>query len=193
MNSREKILNAVKANQPQRRLDVILEIKPVHDFNAVDKFKEFVVNAGGAVLELNNVHDIAEKVHSLFPETPPLLIKFIGMDTVEPLSVANSPREFHGVEVSVMTAHFGVAENGAVWLTQNDMGNHRVLPFISQHLIVVLNRNEIVFTMHDAYQRLANETYDFGCFISGPSKTADIEQSLVLGAHGARSMHIFLT
>jgi L-lactate dehydrogenase complex protein LldG len=46
--------------------------------------------------------------------------------------------------------------------------------------------------MHQAYERLQGREYNFGVFIAGPSKTADIEQSLVLGAHGARTMTVFL-
>jgi L-lactate dehydrogenase complex protein LldG len=69
---------------------------------------------------------------------------------------------------------------------------HRVLPFITQHLGMLVDEDHIVATMHDAYKKMNNNEYGFGTFIAGPSKTADIEQSLVLGAHGARSMTIFL-
>jgi len=46
--------------------------------------------------------------------------------------------------------------------------------------------------MHHAYDRIGDADYGFGLFLAGPSKTADIEQSLVLGAHGSRSMTVFL-
>jgi len=95
------------------------------------------------------------------------------------------------VELAVLKGHFGVAENGAIWITEDLMG-HRALPFISQHLAIVIKRDSIVPTMHEAYQHIADAGYGFGTFIAGPSKTADIEQSLVLGAHGARSMTVFL-
>ena len=68
----------------------------------------------------------------------------------------------------------------------------RTIYFIAQHLALVVPRSEVVSNMHQAYQRLRFDDNAFGCFVSGPSKTADIEQSLVIGAHGARSLTVFL-
>jgi len=85
----------------------------------------------------------------------------------------------------------GVAENGAVWVIEEDMGN-RLLPFICQHLVLVLHSKDLVVNMHEAYQKIDAVNTGYGVFIAGPSKTADIEQSLVIGAHGARSLKIFI-
>ena len=46
--------------------------------------------------------------------------------------------------------------------------------------------------MHQAYDSIDVAKEGFGAFIAGPSKTADIEQSLVIGAHGARSATIYV-
>lgn len=67
----------------------------------------------------------------------------------------------------------------------------RVLPFITKHLVLVLNEAKIVSTQHHAFEQLKNSDFDYGIFISGPSKTADIEQSLAIGAQGALSLIIF--
>jgi L-lactate dehydrogenase complex protein LldG len=93
------------------------------------------------------------------------------------------------VEVLEIDGEFGVAENGAIWLTEEAMP-HRVAPFICQHLVI--NVSKIVPNMHAAYEELKKPSSSFGLFLAGPSKTADIEQSLVIGAHGARSLTVVI-
>jgi L-lactate dehydrogenase complex protein LldG len=93
------------------------------------------------------------------------------------------------IEVLEIDGEFGVAENGAIWLTEEAMP-HRVAPFICQHLVI--NVKKIVPHMHAAYEELGKVKSGFGLFLAGPSKTADIEQSLVIGAHGARSLTVVI-
>lgn len=102
-----------------------------------------------------------------------------------------APASLDGTDVAVVRARFGVAENGAVWI--DEYGKFRALLFIAEALVVVLDRKDIVDNMHLAYARPELENpRSFGTFISGPSKTADIEQALVFGAHGARSVTVVL-
>ena len=93
------------------------------------------------------------------------------------------------VEVLEIDGEFGVAENGAIWLKEEALP-HRVAPFICQHLVIHVKK--IVPHMHAAYEELGKVDSTFGLFLAGPSKTADIEQSLVIGAHGARSLTVVL-
>jgi L-lactate dehydrogenase complex protein LldG len=93
------------------------------------------------------------------------------------------------IEVLEIDGEFGVAENGAIWLTEEAMP-HRVAPFICQHLVI--NVKKIVPHMHAAYEELGKVNSGFGLYLAGPSKTADIEQSLVIGAHGARSLTVVI-
>ena len=105
------------------------------------------------------------------------------------LQGCTDPRDLAAVDIAVVRASLGVAETGAVWLCDADLP-HRVLPFLCQHLAVVLDAKAIVATMHEAYRRV--EMSGFGSFVAGPSKTADIEQCLVVGAQGARSFTVFV-
>ncbi len=133
----------------------------------------------------------ADKVVSLVPEC--------GDPNVDPAACAR-PHDLEDVDFAILPGRFAVAENAAVWLDLRDV-KHRVIAVLSQHLAVVVPASEIVATMHEAYARLTQAESPegdfrsrpgYGMFLSGPSKTADIEQSLVIGAHGARSLTVFL-
>jgi L-lactate dehydrogenase complex protein LldG len=82
----------------------------------------------------------------------------------------------------------GVAENGALWC--NNLQEDRTKLFFCNDLIITIKKENIVGNMHQAYDKISFENADFGTFISGPSKTADIEQSLVIGAHGAMGLYV---
>ena len=113
-----------------------------------------------------------------------------GLPAAAPETFA-SPSDLDGTDVAVVRGRLGVAENGAVWI--DECGRHRALLFIAEALVIVLDRNAVVDNMHQAYAALEEaEAPSFGTFISGPSKTADIEQALVFGAHGARSIVVVL-
>lgn len=108
----------------------------------------------------------------------------------EPASVASS-HDLAQLEWMVIRGRLGVAENGAIWVPADEV-HDRAQVFITQHLAIVLSQQDLVPHLHAAYQRLGRFE-GYGVFVSGPSKTADIEQSLVLGAHGCRTLTIFLT
>lgn len=100
------------------------------------------------------------------------------------------PRDLAGTDVAIVRGAFGVVENGAVWIPR--AFRHKAMLFIPEALVILLDRKQIVCNMHEAYSREDFDTYDFGSFIAGPSKTADIEQALVIGAHGARDVTVIL-
>ena len=188
MNSRERILSVVKKNQPAAS-NVLPDVSiPSSVKNDLEKFKTILVNIGGAVLEVDGHVQIQDYVNKNFSG------KRI-VSTISELELSidfkTDPHLLENVSLAILPGQFAVAENGAVWITAEAMGD-RALPFITEHLALVVNRQNILATMHDAYEKIGSSDYNYGTFIAGPSKTADIEQSLVLGAHGAKSLIVFL-
>ena len=94
--------------------------------------------------------------------------------------------------MGIIRGKFGVAENGCIWIPQQM--KEKAVCFISENLIILMPKSQIVNNMHEAYKRIEfDKEYDgYGTFISGPSKTADIAQVLVMGAQAARSVTVFL-
>ncbi len=189
--SREKILTNIRKNKP-----TMLPLPKLHDFsnsenNLDGKFIQTVEAMGGNVFYKNKNQSLAPIIEQHFPHEKNILSTveyFSGNINLEEI---NSPVFLKNVDLAILSARIGVAENGAVWLTEKEMG-YRVLPFICQHLLVVLNKENLVENMHQAYQKINVAETGFGVFIAGPSKTADIEQSLVIGAQGARSFTVLL-
>jgi len=192
MTSREKILATVLHNQPQLTPLPDISIFKVHNQDIVQKYIDTFIGIGGKIFSVESIDavkilipenfDITKRIVTTLPELT---------DVAELYSPTADPHSFQDVELAIINAHFSVAENGAVWLTEPVMG-HRILPYICQHLAVIVSATSIVSTMHDAYARIGEDEYGFGAFIGGPSKTADIEQALVMGAHGPITMTVFI-
>ncbi len=100
-------------------------------------------------------------------------------------------RQCRDVRLAVVNGELAVAENGAVWVDASRL-RHRGLLFLAESLVLVVDGKNIVPNMESAYGRIDFGPVRSGYFISGPSKTADIEQSLVIGAHGARSLVVII-
>jgi L-lactate dehydrogenase complex protein LldG len=189
MNSREKILSALPRPAQQA---IIQEHSPGEHFKMEDplqKFTDVLRSIGGAVINIASLDGVREHIFQHFEPNQRIVSAISRESGIQDDS--NTLHPYDNVEVTLIRAHFCVAENGSVWVT-DDLLPERVLPFICQHLMVVVEKTDIVRTMHDAYQRIDISDYEFGTFIAGPSKTADIEQALVLGAHGPKTMTVFL-
>jgi L-lactate dehydrogenase complex protein LldG len=101
------------------------------------------------------------------------------------------PRALSDLELFVCEARLGVAENGAVWIAPS-LTYERAALFLATSVAVVLERSAIVPDLHAAYARVDIAAESFGVFVAGPSKTADIEQALVIGAHGPKVLSVFV-
>ena len=192
MSSRENILKAIASNQPTLVPLPVIERSAVITYeDDFAQFKTVLESIGGTTELLPNVEILKERIR-VDKATGNFIIDTITGETFDEESdSASSAFELEKVERAYIKGTVAVAENGAVWVYESQMKN-RLLPFICQHLVLVIDKKDIVATMHDAYDKINVGAEGFGVFIAGPSKTADIEQSLVIGAHGARSTAVYV-
>lgn len=190
-SSKEDILIRVRQHvktiyeMPDITLDAIQYADKVSQFVDVMKF------VGGEAIELSEGADINREILSLYPDAKVIASNLpeITIATINPDEVT-TPYELNGTDLAIVPGEIGVAENGCVWIPQQV--KEKAVYFIAEYLVILLDKKKLVNNMHEAYKQIASEDFGFGVFISGPSKTADIEQALVIGAHGAKGVTVIL-
>jgi L-lactate dehydrogenase complex protein LldG len=157
------------------------------------QFTDVLTTIGARVVPLPDATAIQADLdeHDLYANANQICSLVPGVRGNVDLNTIDDPHQLETIDFAVLPAEFAVAENGAVWVTDGAV-KHRALYFICQHLAFVVPQDRVFNNMHEAYERLSFAERGFGVFISGPSKTADIEQSLVIGAHGPRSTIVYL-
>lgn len=203
MSSREDILQSIRRNTRVRyeKPDLsALEHEALTYEDKLSKFCEVIKQVGGQAVILKDEENVNDVIKAAYPDAKRIAstIKEIKTgNTIQPITCSTfhpddveESGDLDGTDVAIVDGRIGVCENGAVWLTQDV--EQRAVYFISEALVIILDRNNLVNNMHEAYKRIDTGEYGYGVFISGPSKTADIEQTLVMGAHGARSVTVIL-
>lgn len=193
MSSKAEILNKIKQSQPNGTAELPdLKVLGSEQFDVLEMYKTVLKNIGGNPIEVGDYNEVVAYIKNNYPLEKRIITTIPELAEIAVLDWTNDdPHSLQNVELTIIKAHFGVAENSALWVTDDILGQ-RVAPFITQYLAIIVNKKDLIPTMHQAYDRIGNQEYGFGTFIAGPSKTADIEQSLVLGAHGARGLVVFL-
>ncbi|AHM58514.1 lactate utilization protein B/C [Flammeovirgaceae bacterium 311] len=192
-SSREHILYALAKNQPPLAPLPLLPVVDAAGTNLQEKFTQTAINIGSSVHVVKDYQQVENILKQQFTKTRRVVSRieksriFSGENQQLPLD----PHALEAVDLAILQGQLGVAENSSIWIEEDLLGA-RVLPFICQHLALIIRQKEIVASMHQAYEIIAEKDYGYGVFIAGPSKTADIEQSLVLGAHGPRSLSVFI-
>ena len=196
MSSREEILAALRQNTRETYdMPDLSGLQPIVYADPVAEFKhKTTTTAGARLVEMKAGDTLNDIVRQAYPDA-----KVIASNLPEVSAQLNpdtaSVEELEKADVGVIRGEIGVAENACVWIPQ--AMKERAVCFASEQLVIVLSKDGIVNNMHEAYARIAAsqdyfKTYKFGTFISGPSKTADIEGALVYGAQAARGVTVVL-
>jgi len=190
---RSSILKSIKENKPTLISLPEIDINSFEEaINLLETFKKNVESVGGSIKELGQIQDLDFEIKNRYPNAKRIFsqISESVLGNVQ-ISEQTKPHDLENLDLAILKGEFGVAENGAIWISDAQF-SIRILPFITNDLVLILQKKDLCLHMHDAYKIIANRTRTFGLFISGPSKTADIEQCLVIGAQGAMSLTIFL-
>lgn len=194
MSTRDAILNKLRRQiVDQVALPEVLEGDWIRYEDPIAQFTAAIEAAGGACHNIDSLDQLPAKLadYEEFTKAQRIFSKIDSVPGNVNLDDTPEPHELENLDFVIYPGQLAVAENGAIWLSDEDL-RHRVTFFITQFLVLVVRRNQIVHTMHDAYRQIEPPKPGFGLFLSGPSKTADIEQSLVIGAHGCRELQVFV-
>jgi len=194
MSNKEDILKRYRANIKEKfDMPDLSDIKAITYPDPLVQFIKMTESVGGHVIEVKKGQDINELVKEMYPDAKEIASNLpeVTIATRNPDTVGRA-RDLNGTDVGIIRGKFGVAENACVWIPQTM--KEKAVCFISENLVILLPKSQIVNNMHEAYKRIEfdKEYDDYGTFISGPSKTADIAQVLVMGAQAARSATVFL-
>ena len=194
MSSKEDILKKYRANVREKfDMPDLSDIKGITYADPLVQFIKMTESVGGHVIEVKEGQDVNLLVKDMYPDAKEIASNLpeITIATRNPDTVGRA-RDLNGTDVGIIRGKFGVAENACVWIPQTM--KEKAVCFISENLVILLPKSQIVNNMHEAYKRIEfDKEYDgYGTFISGPSKTADIAQVLVMGAQAARSATILL-
>lgn len=190
---RSSILKSIKENKPTWISLPEIDTNSFEEApNLLETFKKNVESVGGSIKELVQIQDLDLEIKNRYPNAKRIFsqISESVLGNVQ-ISEQTKPHDLENLDLAILKGEFGVAENGAIWISDEQF-SIRILPFITNDLVLILQKKDLCLHMHDAYKIIANRVRTFGLFISGPSKTADIEQCLVIGAQGAMSLTIIL-
>ena len=196
MSTKDEILQRLRSNtREQYAMPDLSQLTPITFDDPVAEFiRKTTTIAGAKLLEMKAGDTLDAVVYRAYPDAKVIASNVPGVEAQLNPDTATID-ELEKADVGVIEGKIGVAENACVWIPQ--AMKERAVCFASEQLVIVLRRDAIVNNMHEAYARIAAsheffQEYKFGTFISGPSKTADIEGALVYGAQAARGATVVL-
>lgn len=192
MSYKEELLDKLRQATREQYDMPTTEVAGIAYDDTVAQFIDMSKAVGSNVIIAQPGDNLNDLVRQAYPEAKVIAsnLEELTIATLNPDTVAEA-QDLNGTDVGVVAGEIGVAENGCVWIPQSM--KEKAVCFISEYLVIVLPKDGIVNNMHEAYSRITMPKTGLGTFISGPSKTADIEQALVMGAQAARGVTVIIT
>ena len=189
MTSKENILSQIRnSRRTSYEMPSLDEISTIQYEDRMKQFISVTQMVGGRTIVLEQGQNVNELIRCAYPAANTIASSLPYIEATFDPDKVNHASDLNGVDVGVVEGEVAVAENGCIWIPQTM--KERAVLFISECLVIIVDRNAIVNNMHEAYDKIRNISY--GCFISGPSKTADIAQALVMGAQAARDVTVII-
>lgn len=188
MSSRDSILSALRGLSLSDQEMPRIQLEANHE-DLIGQLERNLSKQGGELRVIGDIADIQPRLDDMIAQNQQVLSLVDGLIGNRELNT--QARDLRDLDFTVLSGDLACAENGAVYVRDAVTG-HRVVPFITEHLALVVRKENIVANMHEAMRSLKLEPGRFATFIAGPSKTADIEQALVVGAHGACSLTLYI-
>lgn len=188
--NRDEILSTIRSHRGEERQQIELNFEPIQFENKIEAFQNALQLVGGLSAFTDGEAESERWVKKHFGDSKNLVHNFKN-SKLPLIKRFETEHDADCLDVLVTSGDFAVAENGAIWVSGSELC-HRSMLFLTQHLILRVKASQFISNMHEAYGRISLKEGVWGGFISGPSKTADIEQSLVIGAHGACSLNVLI-
>ncbi|MGN1263486.1 MAG: lactate utilization protein C, partial [Prevotella sp.] len=159
MSRKEDILAKIKANIRETydmpRLD---GLKGITYADKLKQFMDITTAVGGKAVLAEKDTDMDKLIRELYPDAKEIAsnVEGIGIATRNPDTVTEAA-ELNGTDVAVLRGEVTVAENGCIWIPQTM--KEKAVCFISEYLVIIIDRDCIVNNMHEAYERIEMPDY----------------------------------
>ncbi|PVX70729.1 LutC/YkgG family protein [Paraburkholderia unamae] len=189
MSSREAILSRLREVERAARPLPTVPLYDIPPEAVLDTFKTSLARLGGVWCEPPADGDLDAFIRTRFASARVICSATPEVRGTRDLATIARPHDLEDVDVGVVRPAFAVAETGSIWLSEHE---YRVnaLGYLPQHLVALLDPDQIVSNLHHAYRRREFFESRYAVLMSGPSATADIEGVLIRGAQGIRSLTI---
>ena len=204
-NARETILNKLKKakennNKQINNIDFSENVYVKSDLDLANEFKENLKNVDGQTFICKNFDELKSNIRKIFNQKKSDNVFCIDKNIQEIIEKADIPfleneKDFLNLNIGITACDFLSARTGSVIVSSKSGSGRRLNIYPNIHIIIA-NKNQLVEDLDKAIVKIKekynNNLPSLITNITGPSRTADIEKTLILGAHGPKELIVFI-